>query len=92
MKKAFQFVCVLAMYFNFVHAKSSEGALISTDYIRNFLTHEAAWADSHNGRGDYLGTGMFYYALAYMKKAKLCICLGSGGGFVPRIMNRLREI
>jgi hypothetical protein len=36
----------------------------------------------------YLGTGMLYYTMAYIFKAKRCVCLGSGSGFVPRIMRQ----
>jgi hypothetical protein len=33
-----------------------------------------------------LGSGIFYYAIPYFLKARVCVCLGSGGGYVPRIM------
>jgi hypothetical protein len=36
----------------------------------------------------YLGTGMLYYTMAYIFQAKLCVCLGSGSGFVPRCMRQ----
>jgi predicted O-methyltransferase YrrM len=65
--------------------------LISKDYVRSHLTHEAAWKDSHDAAEDYLGWGMLYYSFAYALKAKLCVCLGSGGGFVPRIMRQAQR-
>jgi hypothetical protein len=33
-----------------------------------------------------LGSGIFYYAIPYFLKARVCVCLGSGGGYVPRLM------
>lgn len=70
---------------------SSSYSLINSEYIKNYMTHEAAWANSHNAKGEYLGCGMLYYALAYMREAKLCVCLGSGGGFVPRVMRQAQR-
>lgn len=66
-------------------------SLINLEYIKDYLTYESAWADSHNAHEDYLGCGMLYYALTYMSKARLCVCLGSGGGFVPRIMRQAQR-
>ncbi len=66
-------------------------SLINKDFIKKNLTFEAPWADSHGATGDDLGAGMLYYALVYIKKAKLCVCLGSGGGFVPRVMRQAQR-
>ncbi|MFZ4098917.1 MAG: class I SAM-dependent methyltransferase [Chlamydiia bacterium] len=72
-------------------ANRSGLSLIDRGYIADYLTHEAAWAESHGAHNDDLGAGMLYYALAYMRKAQLCVCLGSGGGFVPRIMKQAQR-
>lgn len=86
----FWFLCVI-----FFPASSfclSENfSLINKEYVANFLTKDACWADSHCASSDFLGSGMLYYSLAYMKKAKLCVCLGSGGGFVPRVMKQAQR-
>jgi len=37
---------------------------------------------------DYMGFAPFYYALAYSFMAKKCVCVGSGGGFVPSLMRQ----
>ena len=34
---------------------------------------------------------MLYYALAYALRASVCVCLGSGGGFVPRMMRQAQR-
>ncbi len=73
------------------HANDAINSLVNCKYIREYLTHEAAWADSHAAEDDNLGAGMLYYALAYMQKATFCVCLGSGGGFVPRMMRQAQR-
>jgi hypothetical protein len=44
------------------------------------------WADSHDAVGQFLGAGGLYYGLIYALAARRCVCLGSGGGFVPMMM------
>lgn len=44
------------------------------------------WSESHGAVNNYSGMGTIYYGLTYLLKAKKCVCLGSGGGFVPKIM------
>ncbi len=65
--------------------------LINHSCIENLLMPQAHWAGLHDAKGDYLGTGMLYYALVYASCAKLCVCLGSGDGFVPRIMRQAQR-
>ena len=78
-------VLVVLLIGKILYAKESL-SLINEDYIRNYLTHEAPYYASHGASDNYLGAGLLYYALAYSQKAKVCVCLGSGGGFVPRVM------
>lgn len=62
-------------------------ALVNKRYVREYLNFDSMWASDHGSdEKEYLGAGMLYYSLAYMKRAKLCVCLGSGGGFIPRMM------
>src|SRR5437660_9562829 len=65
--------------------------LLNKDLITELLTRDAAWEWSHGADGDYLGMGLLYYSLVYMLKAKVCVCLGSGGGFVPRLMRQAQR-
>ncbi len=65
--------------------------LINKDYVHSHLTHEAAWKDSHNASDCFLGWGMLYYSFTYSLKARLCVCLGSGAGFVPRVMRQAQR-
>lgn len=50
------------------------------------IVRNAMFGASHGADSFHLGAGMIYLSLAYQKNAKLCVCLGSGGGFVPRCM------
>jgi hypothetical protein len=57
------------------------------------LTVDDPWCSSHgadNGSED-LSAGMLYYSLAYSTRARTCVCLGSGGGFVPRLMRQAQR-
>lgn len=46
---------------------------------------------SHLAEKGYLGAGMIYYALVYSFQAKTCVCLGSGGGFVPCVVRQAQH-
>lgn len=88
-----KYLCfVLGMFFPlFTMGSLENGSLVNEDYICNTLTYEAVWSHSHNAFEKDLGAGMLYYALVYSTKAKLCVCLGSGGGFVPRVMRQAQR-
>jgi len=67
--------------------------LLNKDFITSKLTVDDPWCSSHgsdDGSED-LSSGMIYYALAYSTRAKTCVCLGSGGGFVPRMMRQAQR-
>ncbi len=65
--------------------------LLNREMIAARLTHEAEWQWSHGAGSDYLGMGLLYYAVVYMWKARVAVCLGSGGGFVPRLMRQAQR-
>ena len=46
---------------------------------------------THGATDLHLGDGMIVYSVIQMMRAKVCVCLGSGGGFIPRIMTNKRE-
>jgi hypothetical protein len=33
-----------------------------------------------------MGSGIMYFSIPYFLKARVCVCLGSSGGYVPRLM------
>jgi hypothetical protein len=49
------------------------------------------WSESHGAVNNFAGMGGIYYALTYTYKAKKCVCLGSGGGFVPKLMHLAQQ-
>jgi hypothetical protein len=71
----------------------STNTLLNKDFITSMLTVDDPWCSSHgadNGSED-LSAGMLYYSLAYSTRARTCVCLGSGGGFVPRLMRQAQR-
>jgi len=60
--------------------------LLNSDAIQNWILKDEKFHRSHGAHDNNLGTGMLYYALTYCYQAKLAVCLGSGSGFVPRLM------
>lgn len=72
---------------------TSGSRLINTTFARDHLFTESAFEFSHGGSAatNYLGGGLLYYTLAYMLKARVCVCLGSGGAFVPRLMRQAQR-
>lgn len=45
---------------------------------------------THGATDYHLGDGLLIYAAIQHLRAKTCVCLGSGGGFIPRIMTQAR--
>lgn len=45
---------------------------------------------THGATEFSLGDGLLIYSVIHYMRAKTCVCLGSGGGFIPRIMTQAR--
>lgn len=45
---------------------------------------------SHGATDTHLGDGLLVYSLIMMNRSKVCVCIGTGGGFIPRIMTQAR--
>ena len=91
MHKTYKALLLLSSFLSFYgKAEASEG-LINTPYITKYLTSQCGWAKLHGASEDELGAGMLYYGIAYSMQAKLCVCLGSGDGFVPRILRQAQR-
>lgn len=56
--------------------------------IRTFEPVPYRW--THGATKDHLGDGLLIYSIIQMMRFKVCVCLGSGGGFIPRIMTQAR--
>lgn len=49
------------------------------------------WSESHGAEGAHAGMGFIYYSIPYVFKARHCVCLGSGAGFVPKLMHQAQS-
>ena len=55
------------------------------------IIQNTSYANSHGAEGSNPGMGFLYYGLPYMLKASRCVCLGSGAGFVPKMMYKAQQ-
>jgi hypothetical protein len=73
-------------------------------YLKSYLTNNLEFNEhqeeevipvpyrwSHGATDLHLGDGLIIYSLIQYMRAKVCVCLGSGGGFVPRLMTQARK-
>ncbi len=45
---------------------------------------------THGATDLHLGDGLLIYSLIQFSRAKVCVCIGTGGGFIPRLMTQSR--
>ncbi len=45
---------------------------------------------THGATDLHLGDGLLVYSFIQFIRAKICVCIGTGGGFIPRIMTQSR--
>jgi len=77
--------------------------IVNKNYVKEFITNNQEFNEvgeevlrsvpyrwSHGATDDNLGDGLIIYSLIQYMRAKVCVCLGSGGGFIPRIMTQAR--
>jgi hypothetical protein len=53
---------------------------------RNEDSGSVSYRWTHGANDTYMGSGIMYFSIPYFLKAEVCVCLGSGGGYVPRLM------
>ena len=66
-------------------------SILNRGYIYDSITRNqdsgsVSYRWTHGANDLYMGSGIFYFAVPYFLKARVCVCLGSGGGYVPRLM------
>jgi hypothetical protein len=63
-------------------------------YIESFITTndgiDVPYRWTHGATKKHLGDGLIVYSLIQHMRAKTCVCIGSGGGYIPRIMTQAR--
>jgi len=64
--------------------------LIDKQFIQSALTHNATYLRGHGAEpdSDFLGFGMVYYGVIHAIRANVAVVLGSGGGFIPRVVRQ----
>ena len=45
---------------------------------------------THGATIEHMGDGLMLYSIIQHMRAKNCVCIGSGGGYIPRIMTQAR--
>lgn len=69
-------------------------SLLNDKYIRSWITSneedKLPFLWTHGATSTHLGDGLLVYSLIQHMRAKVCVCLGSGGGFIPRLMTQAR--
>lgn len=64
------------------------------DYIKKFITNNddvpVPYRWTHGATDLHMGDGILVYSIIQHMRAKNCVCIGSGGGFIPRIMTQAR--
>lgn len=70
-----------------------EEGFLNQGFIQENIIHHDLWATTHGyiEKKGYLGTSILYFALAYMLPAKVAVVLGSGAGFVPRLVRQAQR-
>jgi len=57
-----------------------------TSYITSNNGEPVQYRSTHGATEKHLGDGLIIYSLIQMMRSKIVVCLGSGGGFIPRLM------
>ncbi len=68
--------------------------ITNNEYIRKNITNNndepVPYRWTHGATDLHMGDGIIVYSLIQHMRAKTCVCIGSGGGFIPRIMTQAR--
>ena len=57
----------------------------------NVILEPVKYRWTHGATDLHLGDGLLIYSLIMFNRAKVCVCIGSGGGFIPRLMTQARR-
>ena len=68
--------------------------ITNKDFInRSITTNDGEFVPfryTHGATDNHMGDGLIVYSIIQHMRAKNCVCIGSGGGFIPRIMTQAR--
>ena len=57
----------------------------------NMILEPVKYRWTHGATDFHLGDGLLVYSLIMFNRAKICVCIGTGGGFIPRLMTQARK-
>jgi hypothetical protein len=61
-----------------------------TGNITTNLGESVPYRWTHGATTEHLGDGLIVYSIVQHMRAKNCLCIGSGGGYIPRIITQAR--
>jgi hypothetical protein len=68
--------------------------ILNIEFIKNKITTNEGkpvpYRWTHGSTEKHLGDGLVVYSIIQHMRYKTCVCIGSGGGFIPRIMTQAR--
>lgn len=69
-------------------------SITNNDFIKKNITNNGddpvPYRWTHGATDLHMGDGIIVYAIVQHMRAKTCVCIGSGGGYIPRIMTQAR--
>jgi hypothetical protein len=68
--------------------------ITNDEYIRKNITNNndqpVPYRWTHGATDTHMGDGIVVYSIVQHMRAKTCVCIGSGGGYIPRILTQAR--
>jgi hypothetical protein len=68
--------------------------ILNQSYIKDYITSNQGepipYRWTHGATENHLGDGLLVYSIVQHMRAKSCVVIGSGGGFIPRIITQAR--
>lgn len=72
----------------------NEKTILNQEFIENNITTDdgelVSYLWTHGATKFHMGDGLIIYSLIQHMRLKTCVCIGSGGGYIPRIMTQAR--
>ena len=68
--------------------------ILNNEYIKKHITTDDGdpipYMATHGASDEHLGDGIMVYSIIQHMRFKECLCIGSGGGYIPRLMTQAR--
>lgn len=77
---------------NFIYNNITNNRIVKEDFNKKEYEEivPVSYRWSHGATDWDLGDGLLVYSIVQFYRAKVCLCIGSGGGFIPRIITQAR--